>query len=161
MKFLYPEQKFVYNKTMKKEKLKKIINIAKSVSELSKDEQTKVGALLLSENDLAIVAVGYNGFIRNAPDDLLPKTRPDKYKYTIHAELNLIINCARHGISTDNKILVCTHSPCQNCFRHIANSGIKKIYFEKWYKNIEELVDIDLKFDVVELDNDLFEITIK
>lgn len=145
---------------MQKEKLKKLIKIAESVAKLSKDEETKVGALLLSPHDGAIVAVGYNGFVRNAPDNLIPKKRPHKYKYTIHAELNLLINCAKHGISTENKILICTHSPCQNCLRHITNAGIKRIIFSKWYSSIDELKDVDLTIFPTKLSNNLYEILV-
>lgn len=131
---------------IKPEKINKLLHIAQSVAELSKDEETKVGSLLVDPKDWAIVAVGYNGFVRNAPDELLPKYRPDKYQYTIHAELNLIINCANHGISTNNKILISTHSPCKSCARLLQNAGIKMIIFSKWYTSSIDLKDIDIQF---------------
>lgn len=132
----------------KNTKIKKFLKIAKAVSILSKDKETKVGAILLSPGDKSIVAVGYNGFVRGAEDKILPKTRPDKYKYTIHAELNLLLNCARHGITTKNKILICTHSPCSSCIRHIKNCGIKMVIFEHFYKKDPPKEDLDLKFSL-------------
>lgn len=44
-------------------KAKDFIRIAESVSMFSKDEETKVGALLVDPFDGAIVASGYNGFV--------------------------------------------------------------------------------------------------
>lgn len=129
-------------------KIKKYLNVAKEVSKFSKDENTKVGAILVDPDDGAIVAVGYNGFVRGSPDYLIPKTRPEKYKYTIHAELNLLLNCARHGISVKNKIVYCTHSPCNNCARHLKNAGINKIIFKNLYANEILQEDLDLKFSL-------------
>ena len=85
------------------------------MSEQSPDEQTKVGAVLVKNSTNAVVATGFNGYVREAPDKDLPKTRPEKYEYMIHSEANMIYNCARHGISMDDTTLVCTHSPCKNC----------------------------------------------
>lgn len=133
-------------------KAKNFIRIAESVSMFSKDEETKVGALLVDPSDGAIVASGYNGFVRGADDSKIPKTRPNKYPYTIHAEVNLIINCANHGISTKDKVLVCTHSPCKNCARIIQNAGIRTVIFTKWYLEPEAIKDLDIDFEYKEND---------
>lgn len=123
-----------------------LLGVAEAVARFSKDQETKVGALLVDPYDGAIVASGYNGFVRNAPDEKLPKIRPDKYPYMIHAEVNLLINCANHGISTRDKILVCTHSPCKSCARLIQNAGIRTVVFKKWYQDPKELLDVDINF---------------
>lgn len=133
-------------------KAKELINVAESVSLFSKDEETKVGALLVDPDDGAIVASGYNGFVRGSNDSKIPKTRPDKYPYTIHAEINLIINCANHGIKTRDKILVCTHSPCKNCARLMQNAGITTVVFKRWYLSPESLKDLDIDFEYKEHD---------
>jgi len=46
----------------------------------------------------------------------------------VHAEQNLICNCARHGISMNNCVIVCTMSPCVQCMRFLWQCGITKIY---------------------------------
>jgi dCMP deaminase len=53
----------------------------------------------------------------------------------IHAEANLIYNCARHGVSTDECFVYCTLSPCSSCIRTLYQSGITKVYFRDVYKD--------------------------
>ena len=103
------------------------MEIAETIAKKSTDEETQVGAILVNIKTGAILASGYNGFVRHAPDDELPRVRPEKYPYMIHAEQNLICNCARHGISMDNCLVVCTMSPCIQCMRLLWRCGVKKI----------------------------------
>lgn len=110
---------------------------ALAVSEDSHDSETKVGAILIHRQTGAVLSSGFNGFIRGANDKKLPNKRPEKYPYMQHAEANLLWNCARHGISTDNCILYCTLSPCINCVRGIWQSGINEVYFKDKYRDFD------------------------
>lgn len=121
-------------------KLQTYMRVAECVAELSHDAETKVGAVLVSEQDGDIITTAYNGFIRGAPDNDLPNTRPNKYPYIIHAELNAISKCAMRGISMMNTILVCTHSPCANCMRMLLNCGIRKFIVKHHYKGFNDLL---------------------
>jgi dCMP deaminase len=114
---------------MNYKKLQNYLEIAETISKNSHDSQTKVGAVLVHKTTGAILATGYNGFVRGAIDENLPNTRPEKYKYVIHAEQNLLCNSARHGISTANCIVINTLSPCTHCLRLLWNSGIDQVYF--------------------------------
>ncbi len=118
------------------------MEIAETVAKRSHDAETKVGAVLISDASGAIIATGYNGFVRGAPDDILPNTRPAKYEYILHAEQNLIANCARHGISMDNCTLICTMSPCKVCMRMLLNCGITKVIAKNLYKDINEIKEM-------------------
>jgi dCMP deaminase len=110
------------------------------VSARSHDSETKVGAILINNKSGAIVATGYNGYVRGAPDNILPNTRPDKYEYILHAEQNLIANCARHGISMEDCTLVCTLSPCKLCMRMMFNCGITKVIVKDLYRDFEDIL---------------------
>jgi len=124
---------------------------ALAVAEQSPDAQTKVGALLIHGKTGAVISSGYNGFVRGGPDKDLPKTRPDKYQYIIHAETNLLCNCARHGVSTDECFVYCTLSPCINCMRQLYQSGINMVYFKDMYRDFDKNSNMkDLKFFVRE-----------
>ncbi len=90
---------------------------AEVAAENSPDAETKVGAVLISYKTGSVISEGYNGFVRGADDDTIPKTRPDKYEYVIHSEANLICNAARNGVRTDDCFVVQTHSPCVQCAR--------------------------------------------
>lgn len=130
-------------------KILKYLDVAQSVSALSKDVNTKVGCILVDPDDKSIVGVGYNGPVRGAIDDIIPQTRPEKYEYFIHAELNLVANCARHGIVTKGKILYSTHSPCKECVRTLYQAGITKVYFKNKYSDfdlIRNMIDVEVEY---------------
>lgn len=125
---------------MRPSKLKNYMDMAGIVSERSHDSETKVGAVLVNNDSGAIVATGYNGFVRGANDANLPTTRPAKYEFILHAEDNIIANCARHGISMQNCMLVCTMSPCKHCMRMMINCGITKVVCRELYKDFEDIM---------------------
>lgn len=121
------------------------MNIAEAVSTRSHDSETKVGAILVKNDTGMVVATGHNGFVRGAPDKFLPVTRPDKYKFMVHAEENLIAHCARNGISIDNCTLVITLSPCQKCLRLMWQAGITQVICRDIYRDHTiDLADIDI-----------------
>lgn len=128
-------------------KLQSWDRMAMAVANNSHDIETKVGALLIHSKTGALLSTGFNGFIRGADDKSLPNTRPDKYPYMVHAETNLIFNCARHGVSTNDCILYCTLSPCVNCARAIWQAGISEVYFKEKYRDFDincNMQDLDL-----------------
>lgn len=125
---------------MRPSKLLNYMEIAETVAKRSHDAETKVGALLVNNKSGAIIATGYNGFIKGANDAILPNTRPDKYEYILHAEMNLLTNSARHGISMDDCFLVCTLSPCKLCMRLMINSGVTKVYCKELYRDFEQIL---------------------
>lgn len=110
------------------------MQMAYKMKELSPDEETKVGAIMLSPDE-RIIASSYNGFSRGAQDDKLPCTRPDKYKLIQHAERNMIYNCAYEGIRTKDTTIICTLSACEDCVRACFQSGVKTIIFDRLYRN--------------------------
>ena len=128
---------------MKPQKIHNYLRQCEIIAENSHDSETKVGAMLINSISGAALSQGYNGFVRSAPDDKLPSKRPDKYEYVIHAEENLLMNCARHGISTDECFVVCTMSPCVLCMRLLWQAGIRKIYCLELYKDFEKILEMD------------------
>lgn len=135
------------------------MEVAETISKKSVDASTKVGAILINVKTGAILASGYNGFVRHAPDDTLPNSGPDKYPYMIHAEQNLICNCARHGISMNDCIVVCTMSPCVRCMRFLWQCGIKRIVCRDLYKDFREILmmqDLNVIKTTKKIDDDTF-----
>ncbi|ARW57915.1 dCMP deaminase [Serratia phage X20] len=51
----------------------------------------------------------------------------------IHAELNAILFAARNGSSIDGATMYVTLSPCADCAKAIAQSGIKKLVYAELY----------------------------
>jgi len=63
--------------------------LAGTISEWSEDTSTKVGAVIVNDMN-QIVVTGYNGLPRNITYLEERLQRPEKYKWTEHAERNAI-----------------------------------------------------------------------
>jgi dCMP deaminase len=127
-------------------------------SRFSHDQQTKCGCVLVK--DKTALSTGYNGFIRNVDDESLPKKRPNKYPFMIHAEANAIYNCTRLGRSTLGATAYITAIPCANCLQALYQCGIKEIVFtdisnpkcvitESHYKTIFGMVSDMIKINYI------------
>jgi dCMP deaminase len=108
------------------------INLANSIKLKSKDNSTKIGAVIVGKEN-EIVSTGYNSFPRGIDDNVPERQeRPEKYYWMAHAELNSIINSARIGVSTNHCVMYMSCSiPCADCAKAIINAGICKIYCKK------------------------------
>jgi len=126
-------------------------NIAQQVKEKSKDERTKVGAVIVGK-DKEIVSTGYNSFPRGIVDNRPERQeRPEKYYWFEHAERNAIYNAARIGVSTKGCTMYLTCGiPCADCARGIINAGISRIFVtraqglnsQKWQDSAERSLEM-------------------
>jgi dCMP deaminase len=107
------------------------MDVARLVSERSKDRSTKIGSVLVGP-DREIRSTGYNGFPRGVNDDVDARhERPAKYMVTEHAERNCLYNAARAGICTNGCVMyVSGMLPCSDCARAIIQCGITDVYVE-------------------------------
>lgn len=108
------------------------LGMAEYVATASKDPSTKVGAVIVDE-DRVVRGIGYNGFPRDIRD--LPERLADravKYKYTVHAEANAILNSS--GVR--GCALITTMHPCSACATLIIQAGITTVLcrppIERW-----------------------------
>ena len=104
------------------------INIAEQVKLKSKDNNTKIGVVLVGKNN-EIVSTGYNSFPRGINDDIAERQeKPEKYFWFEHAERNCIYNAARIGVSTLGTTMYMTCGiSCADCARAIISAGVEKI----------------------------------
>ena len=116
------------------------MNIAKEVSSRSTCERKHVGAVIVREK--TILSTGYNGSIRGLEhcDDAGHEMVDGHCIRTTHAEANAIVQAAKNGISINDSEIYVTASPCYNCFKLIANSGIQTIYYDEFYRN-EKIIE--------------------
>lgn len=124
---------------MKQNKLRTAMTVAETVSFDSHDTETKVGCVLVRKESGAIVGTGFNGFIRGAPDNLLPTNGDDKHPYMQHAEKNLMSNCIREGISARDCVVVCTHTPCVDCTRFLWQCGIDEVIVKNIHSSFDKV----------------------
>jgi dCMP deaminase len=134
------------------------MSMAKEVSLWSKDPNTKVGAIAVG-NKGQILSQGYNGFPRGIFDtvDRL-NDRPTKYKYVVHAEMNVIYNATYSGVSLDGaKLFVYGLPVCSECCKGIIQVGIKEVFvaqecidlrphwFESWQQSLDMFNEAGVK----------------
>lgn len=127
-------------------KLAKYMEIVDAIAKLSKDQSTQVGALILGPS-FEVRSVGYNGAPRgcSADEDERGATRPEKYFWFSHAELNAITNAARVGTPLAGSSIVVTHPPCMDCARAIVQAGIIEVvtrmpapeFLERWREHAD------------------------
>lgn len=105
------------------------MQIARVVSSRSTCDRLHVGAVIV--RDKTILSTGYNGSVRGLPhcDDAGHDMVDNHCVRTVHAEANAIVQAAKNGVAIDGAEIYITASPCWNCFKLIANSGIKTIYY--------------------------------
>lgn len=103
----------------------RFLDVAKALANKSKDQSTKVGALIL-DSDLDIRSTGWNGAPRGsmADTDQRFEDRAEKLHWVAHAEANAITNAARRGHGVMGCAMVVTHAPCMGCAKLIVQSGI-------------------------------------
>ncbi len=107
----------------------RFLELAKHISEWSKDPSTKVGCVVVGE-DREIRSTGFNGFPRGISDDMDRLTdREQKYPLICHAEENAIMHAARIGISLKGSTAFVTWPPCSRCARSLIQAGVKEVVY--------------------------------
>lgn len=126
------------------------MEITRLVARRSTCQRRRVGAILVK--DKRILATGYNGAPSGLPhcldigclrqQKLVPSGERHELCRGLHAEQNVIIQAARHGISIQSASLYCTTMPCAICAKMIINAGIISVYYEEGYADriAEELL---------------------
>src|SRR5512136_1920548 len=111
------------------------MNIAQVVSSRSTCARKFVGAVIV--RDKTILSTGYNGSIRGMPHctEVGHMMENGHCVATIHAESNAILQAARNGVMIDGGTIYVTASPCWNCFKEIANSGLKRVVYGEFYRD--------------------------
>lgn len=133
---------------------KRFIELAKHISEWSKDPSTKVGAVI-TDGSNRIISLGFNGFPQNVednPDHLA--NRELKLDLTIHAEMNAIL-FANQDL-TNCTLYTYPLPPCIRCAVHVIQSGIKRVVSiqndnSKWKESCDRAAQVmkDAGIDVV------------
>jgi dCMP deaminase len=128
------------------------MRMAQQAATRSTCDRKHVGAVIVRDN--TVLSTGYNGSIRGMPhcDDVGHMMENDHCVATVHAEANAIIQAARHGTAIDGADIYITASPCWNCFKLIANSGIKRIFYLEFYRDekiLKAAMDVGIELNQV------------
>lgn len=110
------------------------LKIACVVAERATCRRHHIGAVAVK--DKHILSTGYNGAAAGVKDCLelgcirdelqIPSGTRHELCRGIHAEQNVIIQAALHGISLEGATIYCTHSPCILCAKMLVNAKMKR-----------------------------------
>jgi len=134
------------------------LKIASVVAERSTCRRHHVGAVAVK--DKHILATGYNGAAAGLKDCLELGCLRDKMNIesgtrqeicrAIHAEQNVIIQAALHGVDIAGATVYVTHSPCALCAKMLVNAKIKRFvtfssYADDSFKDLFEEAGIEFE----------------
>ncbi|MCK5378970.1 MAG: dCMP deaminase family protein [Acidobacteria bacterium] len=111
------------------------MNLALQAATRSTCPRKHVGALIV--RDKSILSTGYNGSIRGADHctDVGCLMEAGHCIRTVHAEANALVQAASHGVRLEGAEIYVSASPCFDCFKLIANAGIRTIYYGEFYRD--------------------------
>lgn len=108
----------------------RMLKLAQEVASWSKDESTKVGAVITTEEG-APVSWGFNGMAMGINDSVRERhERPMKYRWMCHAERNAMDLAPR---PLDGCVMFVTFSPCSSCAQSIIQRKIKTVVIDEKY----------------------------
>lgn len=122
------------------------------VEKWSKDPSTRVGAVLVRENN-TIAGTGFNGFPPGHPDDPeLYNDRAYKYQHVVHAEINALDSISDPNDAV-NATLYVSFPICPNCLAEAHDRGVRRVvclpinptgrskaWIDEWKSKVEESV---------------------
>lgn len=110
------------------------LKIASVVAERATCQRHHMGAVAV--RDKHILSTGYNGAPAGLHDCLelgclrnelgIPSGKSAEICRAVHAEQNVIIQAALHGVSIKDSTIYCTHSPCVLCAKMLVNVQISR-----------------------------------
>lgn len=109
--------------------LGRLLKMAKDVASWSKDDSTKVGAVITTQDGRPI-SWGFNGMPMGI-DDSIPERqiRPIKYKWMCHAERNAIDLSSKNDLN--GCVMFVTFSPCSACAQSIIQNQIGTVVIDE------------------------------
>lgn len=126
-------------KASKQEKYDKAyLRMAQEWGKLSYCKRRQVGAIIVK--DRMIISDGYNGTPTGFENYCEDEEGYTKW-YVLHAEANAILKVASSTQSCEGGTLYITLSPCRECSKLVHQAGIKRVVYQKAYKD-----DSGLKF---------------
>jgi dCMP deaminase len=126
---------------MKPKLVKTYMDIAEKFAQVSECKRLQVGAIIVKNG--SILAHGWNGTPSGFRTNLCELDDGTTSPFVLHAEQNVLVKMAKSTESIEGSELFCTHSPCPDCSKLLAQSGVKKVYFRHKYRITEGLTVLE------------------
>ena len=127
------------------------------ISEYAK-EKPNVGCVIRrsrSKGSPGVLAVRWNGFLPNTPEDILKDTAAkydcegNKHGLTkelaLHAEINALRNCSENP---EKATVYVTHVPCYQCAKQLVSYRVKRVFYLFWMEYSESSIKLFKNFDI-------------
>ena len=111
------------------------MDVAISISKRSYDPRHQVGAVIVTNDNTQVLAVGYNGNYAGGPNEVESETPGQSGM--LHAEINALLKCDYN--CHKKKILYVTLSPCRMCAKAMINAGIDEVIYATEYRDADGL----------------------
>lgn len=137
-----------------------VFELVKVVASRSTCLRRITGAVLV--RDKSIIATGYNGSPRNAPNcvdigfcaraESPPGEENEKCRgFGCHGEANSLVQAAREGVAVKGCTLYTLYSPCKSCCHLLVNAGIAEVKYIYEYEGFPQgpgyLVTLGIKVE--------------
>ncbi len=107
------------------------MKFAHLISKRSYDPRYQVGAIVVTEDNTQVMAVGYNGNYSGGPNEV--ESAIPGESGMLHAEINALLKCDYND--PQRKIMYITLSPCRMCAKAIINAGIDEVIYDELYRD--------------------------
>ena len=111
------------------------MEFAHIIARRSYDTRHQVGAVVVSDDNTQVLAIGYNGNYKGGPNEAESLTPGESGM--IHAEINALLKMDYNN--PKSKILYVTLSPCRMCAKAIVNAGIQRVVYDEEYRDTSSL----------------------
>ncbi len=131
------------------------MDIAYTVSSLSRARRMKVGAVAVKDGN--ILSFGYNGTPTGQCNNCEHEVDGELVTVpsVLHAESNALTKMLRNGNSSVGSTMYITHSPCFDCSKLLVQSGVTRVVYVDQYRIVDGLYLLgDCKITVDQIDRD-------
>ena len=111
------------------------LDVARKISQRSYDPRHQVGAVVVTQDNTQVLAVGYNGNYTGGPNEVESEIPGESGM--LHAEINALLKCDYNN--PKGKRMYVTLSPCRMCAKAIVNSGIQEVIYSEEYRDASSL----------------------
>lgn len=112
------------------------ISVVNTIAERSPDPRFKIAAIVVTNDNTQLLALGYNGDHSGGPNKR-ESDIPGESGF-LHAEVNALIKLDYNN--PKNKIMYVSMSPCKMCAKAIINAGIKEVVYKEQYRDLSGIL---------------------
>jgi len=105
---------------------------ALNIAQRSYDPRYQVGAVVVTDDNTQVLAVGYNGNYSGGPNEA--ESIVPGESGMLHAEINALLKMDYNN--PKNKKMYLTLSPCRMCAKAIINAGIDEVVYIEDYRDL-------------------------